>query len=288
MNEYKNAKAFIFVVTNITLRVIMATNNIRMGELEMRALFKLEEAKASLVTTRALAEMLEISLNRVNKLAWQLSRKKRLLRVRKGAYLFAPLVAGPNGHWSEDSRVLLSQLLENEEYYYSFATASNYYSLTEQIPWTTQAVVTKRRRDFEAVATKYQFTTVSKLGEWREEKIAGKIIRIATKEQLVIDCLQFPWLCGGLTEAAKVVWNARKEIDWKKLGEMANASKSAVGQRLGFLQEALGLKPVKLRGKHLGWRMLDPKGSKTIIEKNSKWMMLVNFDKRDLVNWMES
>ncbi|MFH1222027.1 MAG: type IV toxin-antitoxin system AbiEi family antitoxin [Candidatus Micrarchaeota archaeon] len=264
----------------------MVTRNFRFGELETRALFALEKAEASLVTSAELAKMLKISKNRANKLVWQLIRKKRLLRIRRGAFLFAPMKAGPRGQWSEEAFALLSQVMKDKPYYISFRTAMNYYGFTEQIPWITQVVVTQRRRSFEAVGTKYDFIKVDKLGEWQEENIAGKSVKMATREQLIIDCLAHPEYGGGLEEITKALWNARNELDWKKLRTLASKSKDAVRRRLGYLLEVLKLPSFKIK-KSSGWRWLDPSSIKTVKGKSAKWGLLLNLTEKELTKWKE-
>lgn len=264
----------------------MVTKNIRFGELETRVLFVLEEAEASLITSSELAKILKISKNRANKLAWQLARKKRLLRIRKGVYLFAPMKAGPKGHWSEEAFTLLSQLMGNKPYHVSFRTAMNYYGYTEQIPWVMQVVITQRRRSFKAVGMKYEFIKVDKLGEWQEENISGKSLKLATREQLIIDCLAHPEYCGGMEEIAKMLWNARSELVWSELRNLALKSKDAVRRRLGYLLELLKLPSIKAK-KPTGWRWLDPSGLKTIKGKSNKWKLLLNLTETELTEWKE-
>lgn len=266
----------------------MVTNNVRFGELETRALFALEEAEAGLVTSAEIARMLKISANRANKLAWQLAKKKRLIRIRKGIYLFAPLKAGQKGYWSEEALALIAQMLDDKPYYIGFWTALNYYGLTEQIPWVTQVVVLHRQRSFEAAGTKFEFIKVNKLGEWREEKVAGKAIKIATVEQLIIDCLSHTGCCGGVVEVTKALWNARKRINWKKLEKNALQSSDAVRRRLGFLLETLGLPSLKIKGKLVSWRWLDPSKTKQAIEKSVDWGLLLNVSRKELTEWKES
>ena len=265
----------------------MVTKNFRFGELETRALFTLEEAETSLITSVELAKILKISKNRANKLAWQLVRKKRLLRIRRGTYLFAPMKAGPNGYWSEEAFILISQIMKNEPYYISFRTAMNYYGFTEQIPWITQVVVTKRRRSFEAVGTQYEFIKFSKLGEWQEANIAGKLVKMATREQLIIDCLTHPKYGGGMKEVAKALWNARDEIDWKKLRDLALKSKDVVRRRLGYLCEMLKLYLPKIKETYVGWRWLDPSNIKSTKRKLAKWGLLINLTEKELMEWKE-
>jgi len=266
----------------------MITQSFRLGELETRALFALEEAEASLITSTELARILKISGNRANKLAWQLAKKKRLIRIRRGVYLFAPLKAGPKGYWSEESLALVSQLLKGKPYYISFWTALNHYGLTEQIPRVTQVAVMQRQRSFERLGSKFEFIKLKRLGEWREEKIAGKSVKMATTEQLIIDCLSHPEYCGGMEEVCKALWEARKKIDWKKLEALASQSNDAVRRRLGFLLELLGLHSLEVRVKFAGWRWLDPSGTKQIKAKSSKWGLLLNLTEKQLTEWRES
>ncbi|MEK6979741.1 MAG: type IV toxin-antitoxin system AbiEi family antitoxin [Candidatus Micrarchaeota archaeon] len=264
----------------------MVTKNFRFGELETRALFALEEAETSLITSSELAKILKISKNRANKLAWQFVKKKRLLRIRRGTYLFAPLKAGPKGQWGEEAFALISQVLKDKPYYISFRTAMNYYGLTEQIPWITQVVVTQRRRSFEAVGTKYEFIKVDKIGEWQQENMTGRQVKIATKEQLIIDCLAHPEYCGGMGEISKALWNARDELDRKKLRGLALNSKDVVRRRLGYLFELLKL-PSLIKEEFAGWRWLDPSHIKDLKGRLVKWGLLINLTKKELTGWKD-
>lgn len=264
----------------------MVTKNITFGELETTALFKMEEAETSIISSSELAKMLKISKNRANKLAWQLVSKKRLIRIRRGNYLFAPLRAGPKGYWSEHSLLLVSQLLKNKEYYIGFWTALNHYSLTEQIPLATQVVVTQRRRSFSYLGSRMDFIKVDKLGEFQEEKIGGKTVRVATLEQLIVDCLGHQEYCGGMVEISKALWNARERINWDKLRYLAVKSKDAVQRRLGYLLEVLKLPPIKLNEKFVGWRWLDSHTNKKIVGKSKRWGLWLNMTEKEITEWL--
>jgi len=266
----------------------MVKQNIRFGGLETRLLFKLEEAEASTVSASKIAALLGISKARANKLAWQLAGKKRLIRLRKGVYLFAPLKAGPRGLWSEHAFAILPEVMKGEDYYVGFATALNHYGLTEQIPWVAQVVVKRARRDFKAVQTRFEFIKLRHFGEWREEKIAGKSVRIATVEQLLADCASFPEYCGGAGGVCKALWEARRKVDWKKFEELALKSNDATRRRLGYLLELLGLKRVKLEKEFKGWRWLDPSGAKIAKGKSGKWGLWLNLTEKELTDWRES
>jgi len=266
----------------------MSHKSLEFGQLESRALFALEEAETAVVTSARLAGMLRISRGRANKLAWQLTKKGRLKRITRGMYLFAPMKAGPEGHWTEEALVLVSRLMEGRPYYVGFWTALNHYGFTEQIPRTTQVVTTAGRRSFGALGLRFEFIRVGRLGEWREESIAGQTVRFATAEQLIIDCLSHPGYCGGMREASKALWGARKTVNRAKLRALASRSNEAVRRRLGFLLEVLGLPGLDIARKDAVWRWLDPSAAKEVKGKSSKWGLLLNVTEKELTCWMES
>ncbi len=266
----------------------MVARNYRFGELETRALFALEEGEVGLITSLQLAKLLNVSRGRANKLAWQLARKKRLLRVRKGVYLFAPLKAGPKGYWSENALVLMPELIKNGQYAVSYWAALSHYGLTEQMPISIQVKVSKRRRYFEAFGSKIWFIKVSDIGETKEERISGKPVKFATVEQLIIDCLTHPEHCGGVQEATKALWYSKEKIDWGKLGELALKSKNVVRRRLGFLLELLHLPGLKNKERFAGWRWLDHSRIKVVKGRSEKWGLIINLTEKELMQWQES
>ncbi len=265
----------------------MVTQDFRFGSLETKLLFMLEEKEAITITTGEIAKSLGISKNHANKLAWQLAKKKRLLRFRKGIYLFAPMKSGPRGLWSEHSFIVADELLKNKPYYIGFWSALNHYGLTEQIPVVTQVVVTHRQRPFRFVGSKFEFIHVNKLGEWREENIANHRVKIATVEQLILDCLSSSKQGIGIELVSPALWTARKRIDWKKLASLALKSKDAARRRLGYLADLWRL-PLKLKVKPFGWRWLDAGAVKKTVGLSHKWGLKLNLTEKELKQWMES
>ena len=259
---------------------------IRFGDLELRALFALEEREAGAVTLAELMKKLKLSRVQAWKLSSRLVRKKRLIRLKRGIYLFAPMKAGQKGLWTENALAIVPKLMAGKDYYVSFWAALNHYGLTEQIPFTVQIVTSSRQRNFEALQTRFEFIQVRQLGEWREEKIGEGKVRFATIEQLILDCLALPEKNGGVKEAGKALWNARKRIDWKKMGKLASESSAAVRRRLGYVCELLGIRKLKPQ-KFVGWRWLDPSASKKTLAKSKKWGLLLNVSEKELVEWRE-
>ncbi len=260
---------------------------IRFGDMELKALFALEEREAGVVTLAGLAKELKLTRLQAWKLVCRLVRKKRLIRLKRGIYLFAPMKAGRKGLWTENALVSVPKLMEGRDYYVGFWSAMNYYGLTEQIPITVQVIATSRQRAFEALQTRFEFIQVRRLGEWQEEEIGGNKIKFATIEQLVLDCLAFPEKSGGVKEACKALWNAKKRLDWAELWTLASKSNDAVKRRLGYVAELLGVRIFKSQ-KFAGWRWLDPSAPKKTFAKSKKWGVLLNVNEKELTEWRES
>jgi len=257
---------------------------IRLGDMELEALFALEESDAGVLTLADLARILHLSKEQAWKLASRLVRKNRLIRLKRGTYLFAPMRAGRNGQWTEDALAATPKLMEGREYYIGFWSALNHYGLTEQIPITVQVVTSSRQRTIEALQTRFEFTQVRRIGKSQEIEIGGKKVRFATMEQLMTDCVSFPEKCGGVKEASKALWNARKKLDWAKLESITSDSTDAARRRLGYLSELHGMRKLK-PGPIIGWRWLDPSAPKRELGRSAAWGLLLNVPKKDLLEW---
>jgi predicted transcriptional regulator of viral defense system len=149
-----------------------------------------------------------------------------------------------------------------------------------------QIVTTNRQRAFSALQSRFEFVQVRRLGEWQEEEISGKKIRFATIEQLILDCLMFPEKSGGVKEACKAIWNAKKRIDWRKLEALALKSNDAARRRLGYISELLGIRKFKVK-RLVGWRWLDPSAPKKGLAKSLKFGLLLNVTEKELTEWRE-
>ena len=95
--------------------------------------------------------------------------------------------------------------------------------------------------------------------DWIEEQPFS----ITDKEKTIIDGLDLPKYVGGVGEIAKELAQSWRELNEEKLREYAvKISNTAVGKRLGFLMEALGLgNPETLRSTlslRAGFSPLDP------------------------------
>jgi len=115
-------------------------------------------------------------------------------------------------------------------------------------------------------------------------------VKMASREKMVVDCLDRPNLCGGIVEASKGLWNARNELDFPLLIRYAIRMKEGiVCKRLGFLLEfyKLGEKTLLTHLKtHLstGVSLLDPNLPKSG-KRSKEWHLQMNVRSEDLESW---
>ncbi|MBU4491688.1 MAG: transcriptional regulator, partial [Euryarchaeota archaeon] len=123
--------------------------------------------------------------------------------------------------------------------------------------------------------------------------IAGEAVNISDREKTIIDALDHPEYCGGISEAAKALWSARQKIDFRKLVDYAEKMKNrGIFKRLGYLLQKLEIKiPDGLNKKvkeniSKGYASLDTVAMKKG-RHNSEWRLLVNVSDKDLLEWRE-
>jgi len=259
----------------------------RLGEREMKLIFAFEESERHLFTTSEAKKILGGSDASVKNVLKRLAKKKRILRIERGKYLFAPLKSGREGIWSEHSFVLVPELAGSADYYIGFLTALNYWGMTEQIPRTVFVVTRKKKKGLEAFGASYVFVNM-KLGEHAGIELLGTKINVSTREQTILDCLAHPEYSLGVAEVAKGINAARKELDWNKLMKLCAKEKEIVQRRLGYLLELLGMKKHarKLEKTFVGFVWLDPHTTKKRLAYSKKWGLILNVSTDELLEFM--
>lgn len=257
--------------------------------METKLLFWLEENEKSIFTFAQARAAIGGTVASAKNVLKRLKKKKRVIPLQKGIYLFAPLKSGKEGYWSEDAFLVAKQLVGKENYYIGFLSAMNHYGMTEQIPVIVHVVLTRQKKPINAVGAKFVFTKKKEFGEITVEKISGEEIAFSSREQTIIDGLAFPQYCLGISEVAKALNASRKTLDFEKLLEMANKAKAAVKGRLGYILEQLGLNPhaKKLEGKFAGFAWLDPHLAKKTLSYSKKWGLKINMTERELLDFLE-
>ncbi len=213
-----------------------------------------------------------------------LSRKKWLLKIRRGVYAVVPLEAGEKGADSYTLHSLVIGSLLTETYYIGYWSALNYHGMIEQTPPSVYIATPRPRNSRTLLDTHFVFVTVRphKMFGIEETEIEGRTVKISSPEKTVVDCLDHPEHCGGTEEVAKAIYFSMKSLDPKKVAEFAKMiGNSAVLKRLGYISEAFKwnecldeLGQVRLKS---GYSMLDPTRPRSG-HIRERWKLVVNAD----------
>lgn len=220
-----------------------------------------------------------------------LAKKKWVIVLRRGTYLIVPLSAGVKGEYTEHEFVVASHLAS--PYYIAYWSALNFHGVTEQTPFTVFVATTKRVKNREILNVRYRFVTLSgrKFFGFEPVSVGSTRVNISDIEKTIVDGLDHPEYCGGVSEVAKGIWNAIGKIAIGKTVTYAKAmGNSAILKRLGFLLEALEIDTEKKALNEMrkavapGMSPLDPmlprKGRYA-----TRWNLLINVSGETLEEW---
>ena len=258
---------------------------------ESSLLASLAEEGKNIFTLSDITAELGSSYKNAKVIANRLVKKRWLIPLTRGKYLIVPLEAGVRSEYTEHEFVIASHLAE--PYYIGYWSALNFHGFTEQVPITVYVVNTKRLKDRIILDNRYRFITLikRKFFGFEKELVSNTNVNISDKEKTLADCLDHPEYCGGISEIAKSLWNAKDDVSIEKLINYSlMMGNSAILKRLGFLLKLLQInvseKLVKKIMTHLkkGYVLLDP------IEEASgsystKWGLLVNLSVDRILEW---
>jgi predicted transcriptional regulator of viral defense system len=248
---------------------------------EAKALSELSKEGKEIFSITELAEKTG-SRGRAMLMASRLARKRWVSRLGKGIYLIMELGAGSRPEWTADSYYIASKFAK--PYYIGFYNMLNDYGWTEQVPLSVCVATTKPARARTIHGVRYDFICLSKkkfFGTIRKS-VSGHGITVSDPEKTLVDALDHPEYCGGISEVAKAIFNARGQADWSKVATYAaKQGNGAVLKRLGYIAEVMDVElPERLRKEILGkltsgYPLLSP-GAKASGRHDSKWGLLIN------------
>jgi predicted transcriptional regulator of viral defense system len=224
------------------------------------------------------------------KLINRLIDKKWLIRLVPGKYLIVPLSAGENAEFSENWYVVAKHLIEPNLYYLSHYSALDIHEMTTQPLMTVYITTPVRRRVSKVLGASFLFHYAKQSKFWGIEDVWVKPterVRVSDLERTIVDCLNNPTLCGGISELAKGLWIKRNDINYSKLKKYVERFGSkAVAKRLGFLLELYGVADKgmieKLRKFVTPSFVLLDSSLPATGKYQSSWFIRVNLDPKEL------
>ena len=240
----------------------------------------LSENGKTIFSLRDVIDVLKCSYDNAKMTVERLVRKRWVARIMKGKYLIVPLSAGVEGRYSEHEFIIASLF---KPAYIGYWTTLNYYGFTEQIP-NIIFVATRRKiksRVIFGIEFRFVYLSERKFFGFTELNISGYSVYISDKEKTIVDCLDKPKYCGGMTEVMKA-FSMVDELNMDRLTDYAIKMSGAVVKRLGVILDMHGIDS-KLLKDHVSdsYTVFDPRGERRG-RYNSKWKVVVNLSEEEL------
>ena len=223
----------------------------------------------------------------------RLASKGRIKKIRRSVYQLVPSEAEPGGNWQPEPWEVTSQLADR--YYLGFWSALYYWSMTEQIVYTSFIATPEQRgrKDVEYMRHTYEFITLSekKFFGFENVKVGGMTFNVSSREKTIVDCLTHPEFCGGIPEVAKAMEESDEDIDWELTFEMAlRTGVNVVLKRLGFLLDQMGIGggiPSRIARivKRYPYQYLDYHAIKRKEEVSKEYGLVINRTRHGLWSW---
>ena len=214
---------------------------IEMSPSEQTAYFAIRRKGLDVIQTRDLAQLLNKSLTHTKNLIARLSAKGALSRIGRGRYVVIPDdVLYQRRGYVGDPLILMDQIMRGERYYVGYQSAANFHGLTHQIPYDTSVAVQRQRKPLKLGSSTIRFIRINekKFFGFREERYSNAVVNVSNLEKTVLDCLDRPDLCGGISETSRIIFAAIERINWDRLVEyLMMMDSKALAQRLGFILE---------------------------------------------------
>jgi len=233
------------------------------------------------------------------KMLFSLNKKGALYRIAKGVYIVIPpdMIANPL-KFINDPYLVIDQLMEvfGEKYYIGYQSAAQLHGIAEQMPLSISVVVSNQRRPLHFGNQRIDFRKSSKAKFFGVQRIkySDSFLNVSDIEKTIIDCLERYDLCGGIDEVARIISNALKDINGKKLVEyLKRFGNQPLLQRMGFIMDILLLNGfdidkelLKYMEKLVGKRKycLDPK-MKGKGRYSKRWKIVENINP---VSWLHA
>ncbi len=198
------------------------------------------------ITTAYVKEIFK-DLEKAWKVLNRLTKKGRLLKLKKGLYMIVPLEA-PNQQWIPNEFIAAKKWIGDVPYYLGYFTAYNFWGFTEQVPQTIYILNTKRsgRKSLGPLQFKAVKIIESKYYGITEIEIEGESVCVSDKERTIVDLFSKP--IGSMATVRQVVLDNLDSLNLGKLiGYLILFPSVNVRKRAGYILETLNVSKSKLK-----------------------------------------
>jgi predicted transcriptional regulator of viral defense system len=231
-------------------------------------------------------QVLGTGYDATKKVLRRLTRAGWVVRLTAGKYAIVPLSSGDEAAPEAGRYVIARELVGEAPYYVSHESAMEIHNMLTR-PVTTVTVSSPRRlADREILGVPYRFVYARPSALWGCEPIwvtPYEQVTVSDIERTILDGLDRPDLCAGLSQVATGLWMRQDDFDWVKLGDYARRlGRGAAAKRLGYLLELYELGTPRLIDAlqnmvTAGYSLLDsmlPAGGPYL----ARWRLRINLD----------
>ncbi|NQT22450.1 MAG: hypothetical protein HQ579_03310, partial [Candidatus Omnitrophica bacterium] len=172
-----------------------------------------------------------------------LSKRNRLIQLRRGRYLIVPLKA-PNQQWMPNEYLVASLWMDEIPYYVGYSSMYNYWGFTEQIPQSVTVLNTMKEWKRNIKNIRYVAIKISsrKMYGIKKIRIDEENISISDKERTLVDFIFKPM--GSWENVQSVVDEQVNNIDLQKfIRYLIKYPVVVVRKRAGLMLERAGVSP---------------------------------------------
>jgi predicted transcriptional regulator of viral defense system len=191
-----------------------------LSKTEVEIVARLAYEEKDIVTAKELDSYLAPDFPYRNQLVYSLKKKRVLIPIKSGVYIFVPLDAVPTGRRVSEF-LIPPALFSNGDYYIGYSTMFNYYNFTDQQFQTVYVLNTRISKSRTIAGLSFKFTKIhpKKMYGLEKIKIKGKDVIVSSKERTLVDLIYYNKPVGGINEAAEILERLVKEkkCDIKKL-----------------------------------------------------------------------
>ncbi len=259
------------------------------GPVSARLLSGFQKKGKSIFTLEEAVELIKTRYYATANLLTKLVKRGVIARINTATYLI--LQTGSENAQLKNWPIIARELAGTERYFISHYSAMRIHGMTSHPLFDVYITLLKRKKDRKVSDIAYHFIYSKKdyfwgaMTHWATKQDQ---VRVSDLERTVLDGLDRPDLCGGLTETIRGIWAKQKEIDLKKLIHYARKfrTKAAV-KRLGYILEMFNMASdwtpalSECIAGAKDYVLLDPQGTKDG-KHISRWRIQLNINTEEL------
>lgn len=257
-----------------------------LSKTEVEIIARLTYEEKDIVTAKELDSYLPADFSYRNQLVYSLKKKRILIPIKNGVYIFVPLEAVSTGRRVSEF-LIPTVFFPKNDYYLGYSTMFNYYNFTDQQFQTVYVLNLRISRERIIAGLSFKFVKITSDRMYGQEtiNIKGRDTIVSSKERTLVDLIDYNKPVGGIDSASDILkrFVKEKKCDIKKLIDYTiRFPKIKTRKRIGFILESAGVRDALLKS-------LERSVKKTSLisftnnrkgKINEKWRAIINDPQR--------